>query len=221
LFCHWLFCRVHVDSQLIILKWRVIRNFLASRNLMGRIFRFGNSHCSPFFVDEIFWRLLRVRQCSKNSLNIKVKIYVIFLARSRYCFNYEAKDIGQRSVHIFQDGETHSLQKSPKVWLLHLITMHKHGSWYLLLIYIRLMIGLQIVLLCITWSIDEIFSTIFKRFLKDLCLLKQPRWMVRLMAKETYTSSCHIMDNKIVLFLFMFFTSKDSRNFWFQSSSDY
>jgi hypothetical protein len=28
---------------------------------MGRIFRFGNINCSPLFVDEIFWRLLRVR----------------------------------------------------------------------------------------------------------------------------------------------------------------
>jgi hypothetical protein len=162
----------------------------------------------------MWWTPLTQQQCQVWHVKITFQKFIT------YCFNYEAKDIGQRIIHIFQDGETHSLQKSPKVLLLHLTTMHKHGSWYLLLIYIRLMIGLQIVLLCITWLIDEIFFTIFKRFLKDLGLLKQPWWMVRLMAKETYTSSCHIMDIKIMLFLVMFFTSKDSRKLCFHSLSN-
>ncbi len=157
--------------------------------------RTSENQCRMFGEDH--WLLL----CGEHHWHKNnAKCGMLRLLFKSSCFNYKAKDIGQRSVHIFQDGETHSLQKSPKVLLLHLITMHKHGSWYLLLIYIRLMIGLQIVLLCITWLIDEIFSTIFKRFLKDLGLLKQHRWMVRLMTKETYTSLCHIMDNKIMLF---------------------
>jgi hypothetical protein len=108
----------------------------------------------------MWWTLLTQEQEQCQVWHAKIT----FQKFITYCYNYEAKDIGQRSVHMFQDEKTHSLQKSPKVLLLYLTTMHKHGSWHLLLIYTRLMIGLQIVLLCITWLIDKIFSTIFKRF---------------------------------------------------------